>query len=141
MVGSQHLVIHTRFIIKALDKALGDDLHQILIAGIIFRQQNHMIIAILAASRLPVKTRSGRHIDLPADDRLDAGVDRGAPHLIRAMHVAVVGDADGRHAQFLGALDQIRYFRCAVEQRIMRVIMQLHEICGSSHAFQFSWAS
>ena len=24
------------------------------------------------------------------------------------MHVAVVGDADGRHAQFLGALDQIR---------------------------------
>ena len=34
--------------------------------------------------------------------------------------------ADGRHAQFLGALDQIRYFRCAVEQRIMRVIMQLH---------------
>lgn len=71
MVGSQHLVIHTRFIIKALDKALGDDLHQILIAGIIFRQQNHMIIAILAASRLPVKTRSGRHIDLTADDRLD----------------------------------------------------------------------
>ena len=52
------------------------------------------------------------------------------------------------HAKFVlkkvarkGALDQIRYFRCAVEQRIMRVIMQLHEICGSSHAFQFSWAS
>ena len=38
MVGSQHLVIHTRFIIKALDKALGDDLHQILIAGIVRRQ-------------------------------------------------------------------------------------------------------
>ena len=77
-----------------------------------------------------------RHIRFDADDWFDALFDRGAPHFVRAMHITVVGDADCGHIEFFGALDQIRNFRCAVKQRIMRVIMQLYEISGSSHAFQ-----
>ena len=77
-----------------------------------------------------------RRIRFDADDRFDALFDRGAPHFVCTMHVAMVGDADGGHIEFFGTLDQIRNFRCAVKQRIMRVIMQLYEISGSSHAFQ-----
>ena len=77
-----------------------------------------------------------RHIRFDADDRFDTLFDRGAPHFVCTMHVSVVGDADGGHIEFFGALDQIRNFRCAVKQRIMRMIMQLYEISGSSHAVQ-----
>ena len=125
MVGSQHLVIHTRFIIKSLDKTLGDDLHQILIAGIIFRQQNHMIIAILAASRLPVKTRSGRHIDLTADDRLDP-IFSGCPVKIdHAVHDAVVGNRQTVHPQFLRPGGQFFYFTRCVKQTVLCMHMQM----------------
>ena len=82
-----------------------------------------------------------RDIGFDADDWLDARIDCGAPHLIGAMHVAMIRDADGRHVQFLGAFDQIRYLRSAVEQRIVRMVMQLHEVYGSSHALQSTYDS
>ena len=49
-----------------------------------------------------------RHIRFNADNRFDAFLDRSAPHFVCAMHVAVIGDADGRHVEFFGAPDQIR---------------------------------
>ena len=82
-----------------------------------------------------------RDIGFDADDWLDARIDCGAPHLIGAMHVAMIRDADGLHVQFLGAFDQIRYLRSAVEQRIVRMVMQLHEVSGSSHALQSTYDS
>ncbi len=164
-IFGEDFLIHTRIAHDSAFKVrVGGGFHEVDEAFVVFcphgqvgddTAAGHIIRVTAAMQRIQIRIPVGvpahtggvltcgfrRHIGFDADDRLDAGVDRGAPHLIRAMHVAVVGDADGRHAQFLGALDQIRYFRCAVEQRIMRVIMQLHEICGSSHAFQFSWAS
>ena len=44
------------------------------------------------------------------------------------MHVAMVGDADRRHAKFGGAFGQIRNLRRTIEQRIVRVVMQLHKV-------------
>ena len=135
MVGSQHLVIHTRFIIKSLDKALGDDLHQILIAGIIFRQQNHMIIAILAASRLPVKTRSGRHIDLTADDRLDP-IFSGCPVKINhTVHDTMVRNGHAVHTKFFRPVNQLFDLTGTIKQTIFRMNMQMRKCHTASPPF------
>ena len=48
----------------------------------------------------------------------------------------MVGDADRRHAKFGRTLSQIRNLRRTIEQRIVRVIVQLHEVLSViSHAF------
>ena len=40
----------------------------------------------------------------------------------------MVGDADRRHAKFGRTLGQIRNLRRTIEQRIVRVVMQLHKV-------------
>ena len=44
------------------------------------------------------------------------------------MHVAMVGDTDRRHAKFGRTLGQIRNLRRTIEQRIVRMVMQLHKV-------------
>ena len=66
MILFQHLQIDTRLVIIALGEALGHDLDQIRIAGIVLGEQDQMVIAVFAASRLPVKTRARRDIYLAA---------------------------------------------------------------------------
>ena len=68
------------------------------------------------------------HISFDADDGLDAIGHAVGVHLVGAMHVAMVGDADRRHAKFGGAFGQIRNLRRTIEQRIVRVVMQLHKV-------------
>ena len=48
VVRLQQLVIHAGFIVKALRKTLGNDLHQVFVTEIIFREKDHMIISLFA---------------------------------------------------------------------------------------------
>ena len=48
-VFSQKLLIHTGFIVETFREAIGNQLDQILIAFVIFRQEHHMIIAAALA--------------------------------------------------------------------------------------------
>ena len=71
---------------------------------------------------------AGGDVDLAADDRLDAGGHRLLVELDGAEHVAVVGDRQGRHAAFLGALDQVADLDGAVEEAVLAVQMEMDEI-------------
>ncbi len=147
----------------ALKIRVGGGLHQIDEALVVFRPHRqvgdqatarHVVgvapamhrIDIRIPIRIPADSRRiltggfRRHVGLDADDRLDAGLDRVAPQFVCAMHVSVVGKAHRGHAQFLDALHQIRDFRGAVQQRIMRMVVQMYEVSGSSHAFQSTCA-
>ena len=149
-VRGEHVLVHTRIAHHtALEVGHRRRLRQVDQALVTLRPQCQMGIEattrhVVASLRLgaPVHTRLvaarrlRRHIRLDAQDRLDALLDRLAPQLIRAMHVAMVRDADRRHAQVLGAPDQIRDLRGAVKQRIMRVVVQLNKVCGLSHKVQ-----
>ena len=48
-----------------------------------------------------------------------------------AKHVAVVGEGEGRHAQVDGALDHVRDARGGVEDREVRVVVQVDECHGA----------
>ena len=149
-VRGEHVLVHARIAHHtALEVRHRRRFRQVDQALVTLRPQCQMGIEattrhVIASLRLgaPVHTRLvaarrlRRHIRFDAQDRLDALLDRLAPQLIRAMHVAMVRDADRRHAQVLGAPDQIRDLRSAVKQRIMRVVMQLNKVCGLSHKVQ-----
>ena len=56
MVLFQNRAIHTRLIIIPFRIALGHDLHQIAVAFVILCQKNQMVIPVIPAGLLPVKT-------------------------------------------------------------------------------------
>ena len=141
-IGGEHLVVHTRIAHHAaFEIGHRGCLQQVLQAFIGFRPQcqvgdqaaaGHVVGALClgapmhAGLVLPGGFRRG--ISLDADDRFDTDLDGLAPHLVRAVHVAVVGDADGRHAQLLGAPHQVGNLGRTVQQRVMRMVVQLHEV-------------
>ena len=83
-------------------------------------------VRLVAAVALPAIAVDG-DIRLDAEDRLHARVLRGEVELHRAEEVAVVGDGDGVHAEFLHALEQPLDRVAAVEQRVLAVKVQVRE--------------
>ena len=131
---AQQIQVHTRFVVKSLCEGPADDLHQIRVSGIVLRQQNEVVIPVLPVALLTVKARTGRDIDLAADDRLDARRFRGLIKVNHAVHHAVVGNGRGCHAEFFDTADILGDLVGSVQERILRVDVQMRK----GHAFSFT---
>ena len=125
MVGFQHLIIHTGLIIKAVHKSLGHDFHKVVVSGIIFRQQNQMIVAVLAIGVFPFKAGTGRHINLAADDGLDAHFPCRTVKVNDAIHNAMVGDGHAVHAKLFGPRRQLFDLTGTVQQTVLCMDVQM----------------
>ena len=69
-----------------------------------------------------------RDVDLAADDGLDGRVFlRYLEKFLDPVHVAVVGDGQGGHAEFLGPLEKVLDRRLAVEDRVLGMDVQVDE--------------
>ena len=125
MVLLKHLKIHTGPVIISFCKTFADNLHQIGISRIILRQKHQMIIPVLPACQLPVKPGMRRHIDLAADDRIDAFRFRRLIEINDAVHHTVVGDGRTVHAQLFYPLYILFDFIGTVQKTELRVDMQM----------------
>ena len=75
-----------------------------------------------------------RHVHLAADDGLHAGAARLPVELDRACERAVVGERHGRHLEARGLLHERRDATRSVEDRVLRVNVQMDEVrSGSTH--------
>ena len=101
MICFQRLNIHARLIVKSIDKPDRYNLHQILVALVIFRQQHQMIITIFVISCLFVKPGTWCHIDLASQDRLDSLSFCFFIKINHTIHDTMVSDSCTVHAQFL----------------------------------------
>ena len=101
MILFQNLHVDTRLIVKSINKARRNNLHQIGIARIIFRQQNQMVVPVLSAAGFAVETGTRRHVNLTAEDRLDALRAGFFIKIDTAEHDAVIGDRGAVHAKLL----------------------------------------
>ena len=124
VVLAQQIHIHARAVVKALDKAAGDHIAEIAVAGFVLAQQNQMIR--LAVKRVYlVKARARRDIDFAPDDGLDARGLRRAVEVDHAVHDAVVGDGNRLLPDLLYARHQIADAARAVQQAVFRMQMQM----------------
>ena len=109
VAGFKNLVIHSWLIVKSLHKSFGNDLHEVFVALIIFRQQHQMVVAILSSRAFPVKTGAGSHIDLAAQNRLDPRFPGCPVKINNAVHNAVIRNGQAVHSQFLCPGRQLFY--------------------------------
>ena len=124
-VFPQKLLIHARLIIKPFGKAIGNQLNQIMVALIIFCQKHQMIIA--AALALLCEARALRHINLTAENRLDAGLQCRLVKFHRTIHRTVVGDGNAVHPQLLYPLHKLLYLSRAVQKAVFRMNMKMRK--------------
>ena len=100
VVLAQRFERDARLVVEAVRCGVRDNAHEVAIPAIVLREQNHVIeLRALVAAQRGIR----REIDLAADDGLDACLDGRLVELRAAVHVAVVRDSDGRHAELLGA--------------------------------------
>ena len=114
MVSLKNFHIHPGLIVKAVHKPFGNDLHQIVVACVIFRQQDQVIVAVLAVYIFPVEPGAGGHVDLTADDGLDARLLRRAVKVDDAVHHPVIRDGQAVHIKLLRPVYQLLYLAGAV---------------------------
>ncbi len=129
-VFGEEFLVDARLVVEAVDVRGGDEFEQIVVAGVILRQQGEMIGLGTSRSGLFLDHRSGRHVNLATDDGLDAVFFRRLDEFNDAIHVAVVRNGDGGHVHFLRLLHQLFDPNRAVEQRIFGVLMKMNEGLG-----------
>ncbi len=130
-VAGQEILVDARIIIEPLQLSRRSDLEQVLITGLIFCQQEQMGGAPVFLG-VVVLHAAGGHVGLQADDGLDAGIFAGVVKLDHAEHGAVVGDRQGGHVHFFGALDQLLDIAEAIQEGIFGMYVQV----GKGHGYQ-----
>ncbi len=125
MVLFQHLEINTGPVIIPFRESLADNLDQVGITGVVLRQKHQMIIAVLPARQFPVKPGVGRHIDLTANDRIDAFRLRRLIKVNDTIHHSVIRNGRAVHAKFFDPLHIFFNLIGTVQQTELRVDMQM----------------
>ena len=115
------------------------ELHQVAIADGIFGQ-HHKVVALLLFL-LGVINGAIDDIHLIADDRLDARLGAELQQLDGAIHDAVVGKGQGRHAQFQGPLHHRRQLAGPIQEAVVAVVMERYEGQGQGRPVAREWSS
>ena len=95
------------------------------------------VLAVGTAVLLIHPARS--NVGFDAKDRLDPLLLSLHIELHDAEHDAVVRDRHTRHAELYGAVNEVRNSVCAVEQRILGVVMEVDEVRGHSGLVKDGW--
>ena len=134
-MGPQQIHVDPGPPVKALQKAHGDHVAQIPVAGLVFTEENQVGALPVHAVNL-VKAGTRGHVDLAADDGLHPGSLRRLVEVDHAVHDAVIRDRNGVLAQLLDPVHQPPDPARAVQQAVFRMQMQMDE--GHGYSFPSS---
>ena len=135
----EQLPVEARLVEVSRQVRVRRELHQVAVALVGLGQQREVVVELLAlvalaagvvdppASARPLVTRVGRHVGLGPDHRRQAGGAGGAVEVEDAVHVAVVGDADGRLTVGRGRRHHLLDAGGPVEHRELGVEMEVGE--------------
>ena len=120
-VALEELPVDARLVVVALEVAERRELDEVRVALVRLGQQGQVGVPL----RLRVAVVGD--VDLAADDRLHADLPRLPEELHRARERAVVGERDGGHLEARRLLHEIRDPARPVEDRVLRVDVQVDE--------------
>ena len=98
---------HPRLVVHAFNVPGGDDFHEVLIAVVVLGEKNQMVIFLVVLVFQFVVVMPG-HIYLASYDRFYGRMlFRKLEELFHPVHVAVVGDGNPRHSEFVRTVEKI----------------------------------
>ena len=123
----EQVLVDARLVVEAFRVAGRDQLDQVVEAFVGLGQQ-HQVVGRLARRPALGAAIARRDVDLAAEDRLDALLPRVVVEGDRREHVAVLGDGERGHAQLLRLVEQLLDAAGAIEQRELRVEVEMDEV-------------
>ena len=128
-VTGQQVFVDPRLVVEALGVGRRSELDQIAVAALVLAEHDQVVwtVGVLRA----VKAVRAGDVDLAADDRLQAALQRFAVKLDRPEEVAVVRDRHRSMLQLRRAVHEPRNLAGAVEQAVIRVKVKMNEVRGS----------
>lgn len=124
VVALEQLPVDPGLVREALEEAVGDQLDEVVVALEALGEQRQVRVV---AARAGALTAVLRHVDLAADDRLDARLAGRLDELDRPREGAVIGDRDRRHLELRGPLDELADPAGAVEHGVLGVAVEVDE--------------
>ncbi len=106
-VAREDFLVDARLVVHAFEMGGGDELDEVLVAGLVLGQEEEMGGGFLGAVGLAVEAAARREIDFAADDGLDAGVAAFLVKFDGAEKIAVVAQGQRGHFEFRGARRQL----------------------------------
>ena len=126
----QQILVDAGLVVEAIQKTGGNQPDQVPVTLLVFAEENQVIVAVRFAADLVALLRN---IDFAADHRMHAVLFPGVVKLHRAEQIAMVGHGDGGEILLLGEAHQLGDFAGSVQQRIVRVAMQMYEGLRGCH--------
>ena len=123
-VAAQQLVVDARLVVEPLQERERRQAHQVPEPDLVARQQHQVVSRIARLVLAPAP----RDVGLHAHQRLDARLARLLIELDRAEQRAVVGERERRHRQLGRAFHHARDRARTVEQRVVAVVVEVHEV-------------
>ena len=124
LVFIQNFRIHSRLIIKSVNKACRNDSYKIFIALLVSAEQNKVIRFVLTPAAAVIKPVL-RSVNLAADNRLNALALACLKKVNRAVHNAVVSQSKRRLPELLCSFRKLLYPAHSVKQAVFTVHMQM----------------
>ena len=139
----QQFFINTGLVVESRGVRLGDQLAEIVITLLIFRQQDQVICPLFLSLHTFEQTRARRHIGFAPDDRLEVRLFHGVMKFQTAPHDPVIGQCHRFHAVFFRHAYNICLAggilelcpgngRCTIQQTVIRMYMQMYKIVSHS---------
>ena len=127
-VALQQLAVNAGLVVEPLQVRQGDQLYQVLVAGVALGQEGQVVGALVGWGLGVAALR--RHIHLAADDGLDARGGALGVEVYGPVQVAVVGDGQSGHAQLFGSANELMDAAQAIEEAVLSVYVQVREHMG-----------
>ncbi len=129
MLGEK-LLADARLVVEAVQRCLGDDLHQVAVAFVALGEHNQVVVAVAFGRGAMVVLLAD--VELAPEDWLDAGFLCRVDELDGSEDIAVVGHGDRGHAEFLYPVDELLGFAGSVEHGVIGMQMEVNEFghCG-----------
>src|SRR3990170_2216494 len=130
-VSPQQFLVDPRLVVEPFRVREGGEPEEVPVPGLVFRQEDQVVGVLPGGSDFPFRAVARGDVDLRADDRLHAPLQRLLVELDRAHHPAVIGDGDGGHPEFLHPRDQGLELDRPVEEAVLRMEVEVDEIFHS----------
>lgn len=125
VIFQEEFLVDAGFVVESLNVRLGNDFHEILVAGLCFGEEDEIGTPTVFDRDATVHIRC--HVDFRADNRLHVPFFRLDREFDRAIERGVVGESERGHAELLSAIKKRVDASGRREKAIVRVNVKVSE--------------